>query len=189
LNRIFITAGPTWAAIDEARVISNTATGETGLILARLLEKRGYKVDLLLGPLEFRVFEKKMKQALTRKSYDAVIHSAALCDYLPEKTHAGKIGSEKRNLTLKFKLAPKLINHIKKLQPKTRLIGFKLEPRANKEQLLTEGRKLLTKTGSELVVANSNNSGRYIAYIVEKNRYRGPFKSKNALAYGLADNL
>ncbi len=47
-----ITAGPTWVAIDEVRVISNIASGETGILLADKLSGQGVKVTLILGPGE-----------------------------------------------------------------------------------------------------------------------------------------
>jgi len=51
-KRILITAGPTWVAIDTVRVISNIATGLTGILLAEKLLMLGAKVTLLLGPVE-----------------------------------------------------------------------------------------------------------------------------------------
>jgi len=52
-KRILITAGPTWVPIDEVRVISNTASGATGILLAEKLSRLGAKVTLLLGPAPF----------------------------------------------------------------------------------------------------------------------------------------
>jgi len=51
-KRILITAGPTWVPIDEVRVISNIASGETGILLAEKLLKYGAGVTLVLGPVE-----------------------------------------------------------------------------------------------------------------------------------------
>jgi len=50
-KQILITAGPTWVAIDKIRVISNIATGETGILLAKKLSKLAAKVTLFLGPV------------------------------------------------------------------------------------------------------------------------------------------
>jgi phosphopantothenoylcysteine decarboxylase/phosphopantothenate--cysteine ligase len=49
-KKILVTAGPTWVAIDNVRVISNTATGKTGILLAERLSRLGARVTLLLGP-------------------------------------------------------------------------------------------------------------------------------------------
>lgn len=50
-KKILITAGSTWVPIDKVRVISNAATGETGITLAEKLSKLGSKVTLILGPV------------------------------------------------------------------------------------------------------------------------------------------
>lgn len=50
-KKILITAGPTWVPIDNVRVISNTATGRTGILLSEQLNRLGAKVTLLLGPI------------------------------------------------------------------------------------------------------------------------------------------
>ncbi len=51
-KRILITAGPTWVPIDNVRVISNIATGTTGVLLAWQTSAQGAKVTLVLGPCE-----------------------------------------------------------------------------------------------------------------------------------------
>ena len=56
IKRVLITAGPTWVAIDKVRVISNIASGETGILLAESLAREGAKVTLILGPGESMSF-------------------------------------------------------------------------------------------------------------------------------------
>ena len=56
IKRVLITAGPTWVAIDKVRVISNIASGETGILLAEGLAREGAKVTLILGPGESMSF-------------------------------------------------------------------------------------------------------------------------------------
>ncbi|HQO38768.1 MAG TPA: phosphopantothenoylcysteine decarboxylase, partial [Candidatus Omnitrophota bacterium] len=93
-KRILITAGPTWVSLDPVRVISNTASGETGRRLAYACAQAGARVTLLLGPGEspapdrricvrrFRFFEEldRSLRSELRKKYDAVVHSAAVSD-------------------------------------------------------------------------------------------------------------
>ena len=59
--RVLITAGPTWVAIDNVRVISNIATGETGKILAEKLASMGAKVTLLIGPGDLCCLKKNIR--------------------------------------------------------------------------------------------------------------------------------
>jgi len=68
-KRILITAGPTWVSIDSVRVISNIATGETGILLAEKLQKLGAKVTLLLGPVDTCCLNKKINPALSYLSH------------------------------------------------------------------------------------------------------------------------
>ena len=93
-KHILITAGPTWVPIDSVRVISNIATGQTGISLANQFSSLGAKVTLLLGPqansiqinndikvINFKFFD-ELKQLLAKelksKQLDLIIHSAAV---------------------------------------------------------------------------------------------------------------
>ncbi len=48
-KRVLITAGATWVAIDNVRIVSNIASGVTGILLSREAVSRGARVTLLLG--------------------------------------------------------------------------------------------------------------------------------------------
>ena len=181
-KKILITAGPTWVALDNVRVISNAASGETGVMLAGVLQKAGAKVTLCLGPcatvvknrhvrvLPFRFFEelkKLLSVELKGNSYDAVVHSAAVSDFQPVKTAKGKISSAK-GFTVRLAPTPKLIDLIKKDAPGAVLIGFKYEPAASPTALIEEGRKLLYKSDCDLVVANTFRKDGYRAFLVSR---------------------
>ncbi|MBU2221207.1 MAG: phosphopantothenoylcysteine decarboxylase, partial [Candidatus Omnitrophica bacterium] len=60
-KRILITAGPTWIAIDKVRVISNTATGATGKLLANQFSNKGAKVTLLINAENKCCLNKKIR--------------------------------------------------------------------------------------------------------------------------------
>ena len=194
-KKILITAGPTWVAIDSVRVISNTATGETGILLAERFLKKGFSVTLILGPVEACCISKKIKvkrfkffdelaglvkNELSGKKYDWLIHSAAVSDYRPSTSHRCKIKSGLPAWNLKLKSTPKIIDFIKEIDPNIKLVGFKFEPQASKENLIKEAKALLVKSKSELVVANTSGNG-YKAYIVYRDKYLGPFIKKKEL--------
>ena len=197
-KKILITAGPTWVPIDTVRVISNSATGETGMLLAREARKQGGRVTVLLGPvtgcnqvgktinlIRFRYFDElsmKLKSELKKRVYDAVIHSAAVSDYKPGTTTHKKIGSGINKLSIPLVPTNKLIDSIKNYDPKTLLVGFKFDPRAEKKKLLELAKILMKRSGADLIVANSAPKKRYLAYIVEKEKIRGPFFSKAKMA-------
>jgi len=203
-KKILITAGPTWVPIDRVRVISNIATGETGILLAEKLQKAGAKVTLLLGStdicclnkkirlLHFRFFDELkriIRKELITKRYDIVIHSAAVADYRPLKTYSRKVKSGLKNWRLNLVPTIKMIDAIKKIDKSLFLVGFKFEPQAYKEELIKRTKKLIRRAHLDLAVANTINKSQYQAYIVNENKTCGPFRSKNDLVRRLTQIL
>ncbi|HOX54549.1 MAG: phosphopantothenoylcysteine decarboxylase [Candidatus Omnitrophica bacterium] len=195
-KKILITAGPTWVPIDEVRVISNIASGKTGLLLARQAKKLGADVTLLMGPTEntiinncikvkpFKYFD-DFKETFTReinKNYSVLIHSAAVSDYQPKKSSSGKIKSDFKRLSLDLILTPKLADRVKKINSKIFLVLFKLELNVPKAALIARAFKLLKATEADLVVANTFKGNNYNAYIVDRDKkIIGQAKNKNQL--------
>ncbi len=203
-KRILITAGPTWVAIDKVRVISNTATGETGILLAEKFTQLGAKVTLLLGPVNacclapkirlinfrfFDEFKKIFKKELASRCYDAVIHSAAVSDYQPQGRRQKKIKSGIENLCLRLKPTEKLIRLIKKIDPGIFAVGFKFQPQAGKLELIRQARQLLKANKADLIVANTCNRQGYQAYLVERQSVSGLLKNKTSVAQGIKDRI
>ena len=183
-------------AIDSVRVISNTATGETGLLLAEKFAQQGAKVTLMLGPvsnccinkkikvINFKFFDElrcKLIRELGSRNYDLIIHSAAVSDYKPRSIYRTKISSGKKQLKLSMVPTEKIIDRIKKMQPQAFLVGFKLEPGANKVRLLKEAENLIKQAKADLVVANTIDNGRYKACLLGKGKLYGQALNKSAL--------
>jgi phosphopantothenoylcysteine decarboxylase/phosphopantothenate--cysteine ligase len=208
-KRILITCGPTWVAIDDVRVLSNRSTGELGRILAGKLKAAGAKVTVLEGPvteplkdrsvkvLKFSFFEElaALLNKELKQRYDAVIHAAAVSDFQLKKRFKGKIqsgaGTAGRSpLRLDFVPTPKLINRIKKISPRTFLVGFKLESDFDHPSVMEEAKKLFSAGRCDLVVANFFGSNGYEAFILDRERtLLGKVKGKHALAGVLVDLL
>jgi len=201
-KRVLITAGPTWVPIDKVRVISNTATGETGIVLSEQLIKLGFKVTLLLGPscaycinkkikvLRFSYFNelnKLMEKELRKNKYDFVIHSAAVSDYRPERFLHTKVKSGLKGLRLKLIPTPKIIDRLKIISPSSKVVGFKYEPEAKKFELIKKARALINRANLEFVVSNSVRNGHYLAYVVNRKASFGPFINKRLLSNKLID--
>ncbi len=165
-KKILITAGPTIEYIDPVRVITNQSTGKTGVLLASQLVSAGAKVTLVYGPGReeppkgakiipvktvnemFNAVKKEMK-----KKYDIVILSAAASDYTTLKARS-KIKSTNKNLVIKLQRAPKIIDHIKKMQPDVFLVGFKAETDISKKSLIESARKKLRESDADMIIAN-----------------------------------
>ena len=199
-KRVLITAGPTWVPVDNTRVISNIATGETGILLAKELQKLGAKVTLLLGPVNSCCLNKKIRllhfkffaelkdfvtKELKARKYDLLVHSAAVADYQPSVVKREKIKSGKKVLRLNLIPTQKIIDLMRKASPYSFLVGFKFEPGVNKKMLLKRANILLCRSDLDLVVANNICKNRYQAYIVNKHKAFGPFQSKRILITNL----
>ncbi|MCV0372912.1 MAG: bifunctional phosphopantothenoylcysteine decarboxylase/phosphopantothenate--cysteine ligase CoaBC [Nitrosarchaeum sp.] len=171
---ILITAGPTIEYIDPVRMITNQSSGKTGIFLAGELISAGSKVTLIYGPgIEkppkgakvIRVstgkdmFNEVKKQM--RKKFDVVIMAAAISDYTPEKPSKKKIKSSQNTLKINLKRAPKIINHIKKIQKNVFLVGFKAEVNLSRVDLVREARKKMKESNADMIVANDIGNSRY----------------------------
>lgn len=197
-KKVLITAGPTWIAIDKARVISNIASGQTGFILAEKLIELGAKVTLLLGPgyfcgsemaikvIHFKYFP-QLKQLLAKElrkgGYAALIHAAAVSDYRPKGgVIRNKISSHLKNFKINLIPTEKLINSFKNYNSGLFTVGFKFEPASTDSQLVKKATILLKEANLNLVVANSNKNMSYRAYILDGINKHGPFLSKVKMA-------
>lgn len=203
-KRILITAGPTWVTIDNVRVISNIATGRTGILLANEFIDRGARVTLVLGPVIDKNINKKVRVVAFRffdqlkeivikeiksKKYDILIHSAAVSDYKPKAADVKKIKSGIKNFKLALEPTPKIIERFKELRRGAFLVGFKFEPGAGKSALLAEASGLIERSKADLVVANTVNKNGYKAYIVSNHKTAGPFLNKELLAANLVKEI
>jgi phosphopantothenoylcysteine synthetase/decarboxylase len=215
---ILVTAGNTQVAIDRVRCITNVFTGRTGAAIALCAHDRGHTVVLLTshpdavaelrgGPvfhderwavLPYRTFEdlqRLLAESVTQGEPDAVIHSAAVSDYLSggiyapaEHTHfqteqgrwtstapegpalidrtAGKVKSDEPELWLRLVRAPKLIDCIRRDWGfGGLLVKFKLEAGLRDEQLLEIAERSRTHSAADLMVANTVEGAGSYAYL------------------------
>ena len=166
-KKVLVTAGPTIEKIDPIRVITNHSTGKTGVLLASELVSAGAKVTLVYGPgitqppkgakiipvqTVTDMFNEVKKQM--KKKFDIVILAAAASDYIPKNQYSKKIKSTKNSLTIELKKAPKIIDHIKKLQKDVFLIGFKAETDISKKELVIRAKQKLRDSKADMIIAN-----------------------------------
>src|SRR5262245_23800937 len=133
-REILVTAGPTWEPIDAVRHIGNFATGALGLALARRAAAAGAAVTVLLGPgracptdadrrslrildyVTFADLHGLVREHVGARRYAAMLHSAAVGDFRPERVEAGKVGSA-GEWTIRLVPAPKIVDEVKPLHP------------------------------------------------------------------------
>jgi phosphopantothenoylcysteine synthetase/decarboxylase len=189
-KKILITAGPVWVPIDKVRVMTNVFGGSLGLAMSLEAQKRGAKVVLLLGPgrvqlpkkiplnlkiIRFKYFSELlslMKKEVLSGNYDAIIHSAAVSDYTPDNIYRGKINSNRKKLTVKFKPTLKIVDLIKKWDPSIFLVKFKLEVNARKKELIEKAYRSMIKSKANLMIANDFKDviKKHKAFIIDNNK-------------------
>lgn len=126
--------------------------------------------------------ERTLKELMTANTYDAVIHSMAVSDFTPESSVTledlksaiatqpadlpkalvdianerteKKISSDTDHLVVVLKKNPKIISLIKKLQPQTILVGFKLLVDVPMIELLNVAKASLEKNQADFILAN-----------------------------------
>ena len=201
--KLLVTAGNTQVPIDRVRCITNRFTGKTGALIALEAYHRDHAVTLLTsnpaavsglksvpeGPrwsvYPFQTFEelqREMGAAVKSDSFDAVVHSAAVSDFLLEgifglrddtrfdlqtgswtgsapslaDRSAAKIKSNEPELWLRLVRAPKLVDCVRSdWHFQGILVKFKLEVGASETQLLEIAEASRKQSQADIMVANT----------------------------------
>ena len=122
------------------------------------------------------------KEELERKVLSIIEHPESLTD------NSHKISSYEKNLMVKLGLTPKVIGHIKELDPNILLIGFKLLDGVEKEELLEVATKLRQKNDADYIVANNLaeiHNGMHKATILNKDGIYTECETKQEIAKSL----
>ncbi len=113
-KRCLLTAGPTREPIDAVRFLSNGSSGKMGYALAAELARRGWEVDLVSGPVALACPAGVRRHSVTTAAEmyeacrprfaacDCFIAVAAVADFRPRATAAGKIKKDAASLTLEL---------------------------------------------------------------------------------------
>ncbi len=167
-RKIVATAGPTRAALDPVRFISNRSSGRMGFALAEAAWRRGGDVTLIRGPgrlprppgpdvVEVETAGEMLaalETALT--DADILLMAAAVGDFEPTRAADSKIkkgdGAEKE-FELTLRAGPDLLLETRAFRERKGIftLGFALET----EDLLARGREKLERKGMHLVAVNS----------------------------------
>ena len=165
-KKILVTAGPTHEPIDPVRFIGNRSSGKMGFAIANAAAQRGASVTLITGPVALATPKnvsridvetaKQMAEAVMTqaKKCDAVIMSAAVADYTPQKPAANKIKkgeSPTSGLTLELKPTSDILKGLGSKKNGVVLVGFALET----QNELANAKEKLRKKNLDLIVLNS----------------------------------
>jgi len=166
-KKIVITSGSNAEAIDSIRILTNRASGKTGVALALEARRRGADVVLIHRfPQDIPVRQiyaesnQEMLDAVLseiEKGCDALISAAAVADYTLD-ARAEKIKSG-QDLILRLKPTKKIIKTVRDAYPNMKIVGFKAETGVSEEELLNRAEKSMQGAGLDFVVANDVSSG------------------------------
>jgi phosphopantothenoylcysteine decarboxylase/phosphopantothenate--cysteine ligase len=143
-RRVLVTAGPTYEDIDPVRYVGNRSSGRMGFAIAEAAQRRGAHVTLVAGPtsLEPPIVDAlirvrsaaEMHRAVMQEAMgaDVVVMAAAVADYAPAKTAAGKITKGDGPLTLTLDRTPDILAELGRLPSRRAdgvplLVGFAAE--------------------------------------------------------------
>src|SRR6202012_4142857 len=115
-QRILVTAGPTYEAIDPVRFIGNHSSGRMGFAIADQFASMGAEVTLVTGPTAQTSTQHSVKRVYVTTAaemleaceqyyndVDACIMSAAVADYTPVDVSPQKIKKQGTNLNIDLK--------------------------------------------------------------------------------------
>ncbi len=167
-QKVLITAGPTYEAIDPVRFIGNHSSGKMGIALAKEAAQRGARVVLVLGPTCMQINHNNIEVINVQNAaqmYDAVhryfnkaditIMAAAVADFTPQKTAKHKIKKTNETLSLQLTKTKDILTSLGKIKKdKQILVGFAMETDHEKEN----AQKKLIKKNLDFIVLNSLNN-------------------------------
>ena len=216
---ILVTAGNTQVPIDRVRCLTNIFTGRTGAAIAWAACARDHRVTLITShpetvahadapaawrergqALAYQTFEELqdlMARQVNAGSFQAIVHAAAVSDYLaagvfapaPGTTFAagagawrsddgqarlldraaGKVKSDEPELWLRLTQAPKLVDRIRTdWSFRGVLVKFKLEVGLTDQRLLEVAERSRRQSQADWMVANTLEGAADWAYL-------GPF--------------
>lgn len=190
--RFLVTAGPTREFLDAVRFLSSPSSGRMGFACAVEAARRGHRVTLVTGPVELRnpagvrtirvTDAREMRSAVLRAfpRSDAVLMTAAVSDFRPEKRVRTKLKKNRAGLMLRLKRNPDILAELGRRKGGRILIGFALEVRDAEPNARS---KLLLKNLDAIVLNSprSFSSGRIDAVVIDRGggsrRFRGAAKS------------
>jgi phosphopantothenoylcysteine decarboxylase/phosphopantothenate--cysteine ligase len=163
-RRVIVTAGGTREPIDPVRFISNYSSGKMGFAIAAAAADRGATVTLVSTANHAAHHGVEVRQVATAdemlaelrsemKGADLLMMAAAVADFRPAKTAAGKIRREDTpNLTLELQSIPDLIATLGREKDAAGVfrVGFAAED----SELAGRGLEKIKRKGLQAIVAN-----------------------------------
>jgi phosphopantothenoylcysteine decarboxylase/phosphopantothenate--cysteine ligase len=163
-QRVLITAGPTFEAVDPVRGLTNRSSGKMGFAIARAAREAGAEVTLVAGPVHLptprgvtRIDVQSAQQMLDAvlplaTSQDLFIATAAVADWRPAQLAEHKLKKNGKKQPPVFELSENtdILATVAALPQPPYCVGFAAES----EHLAVHAREKLVRKKLPLVVGN-----------------------------------
>ena len=163
-QKILITAGPTYEAIDPVRFIGNHSSGKMGFDIALSAANLGASVILVSGPTHCKVSNpliKVVSVVSAEEMYiachqfyadvDVAIAAAAVADYRPKNVAQQKIKKAADDFVIELEKTKDILASLGEQKKNQFLIGFALET----ENEIENAKLKIQKKNLDLIVLNS----------------------------------
>ncbi len=209
-EKVLVTAGGTRERIDAVRVLANRSSGKMGFAIAEEAALRGADVTLVAGPVALPTPDgvRRIDVETAAEMFDAVfaelprisivVKAAAVADFRPKATAAGKIKKERlaegEGLRIDLEQTPDILAELCKEKGDRIVVGFAAES----EDVVASAQRKLARKGCDLIVANDISRAdagfevdRNAAYLVapEGEVEELPLQSKREMASRIWDRI
>jgi phosphopantothenoylcysteine decarboxylase / phosphopantothenate---cysteine ligase len=162
-RRILVTAGGTREPVDSVRFVGNRSSGRMGVALAEEARRRGAEVIVLAANLSLDIphgieviptptADSMREAALALPDVDVLLLAAAVADYRPAETLAGKRAKDERAWTLELQPTEDIAKTLgERKRDGQVLVAFGAE---HGEEGLERKRAMLETKNADLVVFN-----------------------------------
>jgi len=174
MKKILVAGGPVHAYLDAVKMITNRFKGGLMCQLAENLSTFDSEVVYLCSPSVGAQTPRSYGQirVITHKGFDdyrhkvmelapvmdGVILGAAVANLIPAKPYVGKFPSHNYKpgdvIPIDFTIAPRVIDEVKLVAPKTHLFGYKLLSGASYEELIQAAYNIVLEARATAVFAN-----------------------------------
>jgi phosphopantothenoylcysteine decarboxylase/phosphopantothenate--cysteine ligase len=203
-KKILITSGSNAEHVDPIRILTNRASGKTGVALALEAYRRGADVTLVHRFIQdlpgirqvYAESAQEMHDTVMSElasGYDALISAAAVADYtLDAENDKIKSGQE---LVLRLKPTRKILKAVREAHPDLKIVGFKAETNVAEDELIRRASESMQSSNLDLMVANDVSRGgmgtdeNRIIIINKEGHYKMAEGRKMAIAQSIIDAL
>jgi phosphopantothenoylcysteine decarboxylase / phosphopantothenate---cysteine ligase len=205
-RRILVTAGGTREPVDSVRFVGNRSSGRMGVALAEEARRRGAEVIVLAANLSLHIphgieviptptADSMREAALALPDVDVLLLAAAVADYRPAETLAGKRAKDERAWTLELQPTEDIAKTLgERKRDGQVLVAFGAE---HGQEGLERKRAMLETKNADLVVFNDVgrsdigfDSADNEVVLISRDRERAvPKAAKAAIAAAILDEV